>query len=188
MLHASMSKARRIRFRRVKFWIRRYLPPEIVGTVAMLVAANVTAGFTASTPVIALSALVAESIGFYAVMGVTVYREQWAIWGRDARPRLLTVIPGTARLLLAEFGATELVDLVLVRPAILFGGILLTGNSTGGLVAGKIVADLIFYALAAIAFTVTLRLGLREVPAGRSPKLRLMPQSTRPPLGVRRGV
>ena len=167
MSHArgSMSIARRIRFRRVKFWIRRYGPPEIVGTVTMVLAANITASLTSSTVVIALSALLAGAIGFYAVMGMTVYREQWVIWGRDVRPRLSTVVHRSTLCLLAEFGATEFVDLLLLRPVLLFGGILLIGDTTGGLVAGKIAADVIFYVIAAITFTVTSRRGMREVPA-----------------------
>ncbi|WP_309617262.1 hypothetical protein [Salinibacterium sp.] len=149
----------------MKFWIRRYGPPEIVGTVTMLLAANITGGLTSSTVVIALSALLAGAIGFYAVMGMTVYREQWVIWGRDVRPRLSTVVHRTTLCLLAEFGATEFVDLLLLRPVLLFGGILLIGDTTGGLVAGKIAADVIFYVIAAVAFTVTSRRGMREVPA-----------------------
>ena len=161
----SASMARRIRFRRVRFWVRRYGPPEIVGTVTMVLAANITAGITPSIPIIALSALLAGAIGFYAVMGVTVYREQWVIWGRDVRPRPSTVVRRTTLCLLAEFGATEFVDLLLLRPILLFGGILFIGSTTGGLLAGKLAADVIFYLIAGIGFTVTSRRGMREVPA-----------------------
>ena len=75
-------------------------------------------------------------------------------------------------LLLAEFGPAELLDSLLIRPAALFLGVLLLPDPVWGLLAGKIVADLVFYAMAAGAFTFTDRAGLRVV---RGPQAEVAP-------------
>jgi hypothetical protein len=72
----------------------------------------------------------------------------------------------TAALLVAEFGAAELLDTFLVRPAALVLGVWLIPDPLLGMLAGKVAADIVFYAVAAGAFTVTAKTGLRD---GRRP-------------------
>ena len=62
-------------------------------------------------------------------------------------------------LLVAEFGVAELLDTLLIRPAALMLGVWLLPDPLWGLLAGKVVADIVFYAIAAGAFTVTARPG-----------------------------
>lgn len=149
------------RARRVLFFLRRYLPAEVVGTLALLGAGLAADQLGEPDPVIALSALVGESLGFYGVLAVTVYREQWTLWGTDVRPRTRTIIRRTGLLLAAEFGPTEVLDSLIVRPALLLAGVWLIGP-VWGILAGKVVADLLFYAIAALAFTVTEHTGARR--------------------------
>ena len=68
-------------------------------------------------------------------------------------------------LLLAEFGAAEVLDTLLIRPVALVAGVWLLTDPLWGLLAGKVVADIAFYAIAAGAFTLTARTGLRSRPA-----------------------
>jgi hypothetical protein len=70
-------------------------------------------------------------------------------------------------LLLAEFGPAELLDTLLIRPAALTLGVWLLPDPIWGLLAGKVVADVIFYAVAAGSFTITAKTGLRD---GRRPR------------------
>ena len=65
-------------------------------------------------------------------------------------------------LLAAEFGAAELLDTFLVRPAALMLGVWLVPDPLWGMLAGKVAADIVFYAVAAGAFTVTAKTGLRD--------------------------
>ena len=65
-------------------------------------------------------------------------------------------------LLLAEFGPAELLDTLLIRPAALTLGVFLLPDPLWGLLAGKVFADIIFYAVAAGAFTITAKTGLRD--------------------------
>ena len=143
--------------RGVGFWVTRYLPAEIVGTASMVVAGLLVTLWTDNPALIALAALLGEIVGFYVVLALTVYIEQSPI----ARTRRAAVAR-TAMLLVAEFGAAELLDTLLIRPFALLAGVSLFADPMWGLLVGKIVADIIFYAFAAGAFTLTAKAGLRS--------------------------
>jgi hypothetical protein len=145
------------RRRGLVFWIVRYLPAEIVGTAAMIAAGLAVTVWTDQPALIAFAALLGEIVGFYIVLAITIYAEQAPI--SDSRRRALI---RTFLLLIAEFGAAELLDTLLIRPAALLVGVLLLPDPMWGLLAGKVVADVIFYAIAAGAFTLTAKAGLRE--------------------------
>ncbi|WP_251451389.1 hypothetical protein [Microbacterium sp. Marseille-Q6648] len=146
--------------RGIGFWVRRYLPAEIAGTVGMIVAGVAVTGLTPSAPLIALAALVGEILGFYLVLAVTVYAEQ----ARTA-PSVRAAVARTGLLLAAECGVAEILDTFLVRPVALALGVWLLPDPVWGLLAGKVVADAVFYATAAGAFTLTERTGLRALRA-----------------------
>lgn len=147
--------------RRLAFWICRYLPAEIVGTAAMVFAGLAITAVTDNPALIALAALLGETLGFYGVLGITVYGEQSGRLQNVGRGRTLL---RTLALLLAEFGPSELLDSFLLRPAALVLGVLLLGP-LWGMIAGKVVADIVFYAIAAGAYLVTERTGLRDASA-----------------------
>lgn len=151
---AAAPPARR---RGILFWITRYLPAEIVGTAAMVLAGLGITLWTDNAAAIALAALVGETLGFYAVLAVTIFLEQrqMASTRRRAAAR-------TGMLLVAEFGAAEVLDTFFIRPAALVAGVWLFADPLWGLLAGKLVADVAFYAIAAGAFTITARTGLRS--------------------------
>jgi hypothetical protein len=149
------------RRRGIVFWIVRYLPAEIAGTAAMVVGGLLATLWTDAAPVIAVAALAGEVVGFYAVLAVTIYIEQAPV--STTRRRALR---RTVGLLVAEFGAAELLDTFLVRPAALMLGVWLIPDPLWGMLTGKVAADIVFYVVAAGAFTVTARTGLRD---GRSP-------------------
>ncbi|GAA5202570.1 hypothetical protein [Microbacterium jejuense] len=143
--------------RGLAFWVVRYVPAELAGTAAMVIAGLLATMWTDVPALIALAALIGEIIGFYALLAVTVYLEQVQVtstW-RQAAGR-------TALLLVAEFGAAELLDTLLIRPAALLVGVWLIPDPLWGMLAGKIAADIVFYAMAAGAFTLTARTGLRD--------------------------
>ncbi len=143
--------------RGILFWIHRYLPAEIAGTAAMILAGIGVTVWTSAPPLVAIAAVIGESIGFYGVLAVTVYLEQsrTSAHGRRAVVR-------TALLLVAEFGPAEALDTLLVRPGALTLAVWLIPDPFLGLLAGKLVADVVFYVVAAGAFTVTDRAGLRD--------------------------
>jgi hypothetical protein len=143
--------------RGIVFWIVRYLPAEIVGTAAMVLAGLAVTIWTSNAALIAIAALLGEIVGFYLVLAITIYAEQVAV-----SPTRRRAVVRTFFLLIAEFGAAEVLDTLLIRPAALMAGVWLLPDPLWGLLAGKVFADVIFYAIAAGAFTVTARTGLRD--------------------------
>ena len=143
--------------RGLAFWIVRYLPAEVAGTAAMVIGGLLATMWTDAVAVVALAALLGEIVGFYAVLAVTIYIEQAQVSATRRR-----ALGRTAVLLVAEFGAAELLDTFLVRPVALMLGVWLVPDPLWGMLTGKIAADIVFYAVAAGAFTVTARTGLRD--------------------------
>ena len=113
--------------------------------------------WTEAAPLIALAALLGEIVGFYAVLAVTIYLENVPVTATRRR-----ALGKTGVLLVAEFGAAEVLDTLLIRPAALMLGIWLVPDPIWGMLLGKVAADIVFYAIAAGAFTITARTGLRD--------------------------
>ena len=153
------------RRRGIVFWIVRYLPAEVAGTAAMVLAGLLVTVWTDNAAAIAFAALFGEIAGFYAVLAVTIYAEQ-----AQVSKTMRVALGRTGVLLVAEFGVAELLDTLLIRPTALMLGVWLLPDPLWGLLAGKVVADIIFYAIAAGAFTVTDKTGLRD---GRRSKERV---------------
>jgi hypothetical protein len=130
----------------------------------MIMAGLAVTIWTDAPALIALAALLGETVGFYAVLAITIFVEQAAV-----SPSRHRAVARTFLLLVAEFGAAELLDTLLIRPAALLVGVWLLPDPLWGLLAGKVFADVIFYAIAAGAFTLTAKAGLRD---GRRPRER----------------
>jgi len=145
------------------FWLRRYLPAEVAGSATLLLAGLLVSASTDSPAAIAVAATLGEIVGFYLVLATMVYREQRA---QPHRRGVARVAWRTMVLLGAEFGAAELLDTLLVRPGAMTLGIWLLGSPVWGLIAGKVVADVAFYIVAAGSFTVTARTGMRTSQPG----------------------
>ncbi|WJL94872.1 hypothetical protein QSU92_13000 [Microbacterium sp. ET2] len=142
--------------RGIRFWVRRYLLAEIVGTATLLLLGLLILEWITHPVAVAVAAIIGESLGFYAVLAVIVLLEQRRLGRRGFRALSLTVV-----LLVAEFGAAELVDSFVVRPAAISLCVWLIPEPFWGLLAGKILADLVFYAMAATSFVLTTKTRLR---------------------------
>ena len=144
--------------RGLPFWIKRYLPAEVAGSATLFLAGLAMSAATDSAAAIAYAAALGEIVGFYLVLGATVFREQRA----QRAVRRSRAIGRTLILLAAEFGAAELLDTLVVRPAAMTLAVWALDSAAWGLVVGKVVADLAFYTIAAGAFTVTAKTGIRS--------------------------
>ena len=119
---------------RIRVWLRRYLAAELVCTPAGVlcgwsVAAlgNVAAG--------AVAASYGENLAFYGMM---LRREL-------AGGVCMRALPGILYKLVLEFGPAETLDTLVLRPALIYAGMMLAPHPALGVIAGKIVADVCFY-------------------------------------------
>ena len=144
---------------KLREWGRRYLLAEIVGTLSALAAALTMHALTGSLAPAAVAGSVAESLGYYGViLRRTVPTLHRAHAGAGPVRRLLR----TGRSLLAEvsdFLAAELADTFLVRPGLIYLAAGWVGSGVaGGLLIGKLLADVGFYAVVIPAYELRKRL------------------------------
>jgi hypothetical protein len=144
------------------FWVRRYGPAEAACLVTMLAASVVAARLTTSPPLLAASAIAGSTVGFYGVLVVTVGREQRRVIKAEQPRYAARVASRTVLLLTAEFGAAELLDTFVWRPLLMVSAVVLLDAPVWGLLAGKVAADVLFYAVSALGYRVTELTGIRR--------------------------
>ena len=138
---ADLSPARQNQLRqKAAGWLCRYLPAEALGTICALVGASLAFAGTGSAAVAAVVGASAENIGFY---GRLLARD---LAGTTTLRSGLRVL----RDIMLEFGPAETLD-SLLRPALMCAAMALLPDLHAGIIAGKLAADLVFYALAIAA-------------------------------------
>lgn len=139
--------ARKRLTRKAREWVVRYAPAEIIGTIAAVGAATLMHGVSESLVASAIAATISENVGFY---GYFIVREVGAYYKRHHQHAHLRRIGLAAmkaiRGMAVEFGPAELLDSFLVRPFCIYAGSTVFSNFTIGIMAGKIFADVLFYA------------------------------------------
>jgi hypothetical protein len=129
---------------RLQLWRRRYGVSAITGTVAAVTVAVLVHRATASALLAGYAGMLAELAWFYGVLAVRDLRRS----GREAAASGAILDAHTARRVLRdiglEFGAAEGLDALLLRPLAIAAGLHLLGGPLGAL-AGKLVADALFY-------------------------------------------
>lgn len=131
---------------RTRVWLRRYLPAEIVGTSAAIVAAAAAASGSLERAVIA--AAWAEAIAFYAFVTIREFRDIRRRGPRRASGAAVLAV----RDVIAEFGVAEAADTIVLRPLLMYAFADAFGGLIAGVIAGKLVADVAFYGLAIPAY------------------------------------
>ncbi len=123
-------------------WLARYGWAEIAGLITGYTGYFATLQATPSAIACALGASIGENLGYYTCI---LWREL-AARQRNGETLTATMFAHTTWHLIREFGMAELLDSILVRPGSTFLAVTLLGPTTG-IVAGKFIADAIFYLL-----------------------------------------
>ena len=141
-------------------WIRRYGAAELTGTAAALGGYWAGQALTGSLVVSAFAAALSESVAFYTVLLLRdMVRDAYAAGARRVRygPREMA---GTWRNLFIEFGPIEVLDATVLRPLCMGLG----GRYLGprlGVIAGKVLADVVFYSVPILTREARLRRAAR---------------------------
>jgi hypothetical protein len=153
---------------RVRGWLGRYGPSEVLGSVAAVGTAVGLQQATGSTIVAAYGGAIAENITFYGIMFLRESVREAHQAGAKGRAFSSADLLSVARNLVLEFGAAELLDSLLVRPLLLGLGLRFIGGAVGGLI-GKLAADAVFYGpvLAAYEWRLARHRRWRQGGAGR---------------------
>jgi hypothetical protein len=136
-------------------WLRRYLPAELLCTITALLGAWMAATFTGSPAASAVAGTWGENVGFYGMM-----------LGREIAKRGWRALPAIIRDLVLEFGLAEALDSLLLRPALMYTGLVLAPNTVLGVIMGKVAADVVFYVPTIISYELlrrSTRQGIEEL-------------------------
>ena len=137
---------------KLKEWLKRYLPPEIVGTITAVLSASIAHIYSSNHIAIAYYGSLGEAIGFYSTVlfqhVIIVIKENRDI-NRKLTPAAFVLI---ARNIVLEFGFAGLIDGLLLRPFFMYLFPLLLKNFTLGILFGKIAGDFTFYVLVIISY------------------------------------
>jgi hypothetical protein len=136
---------------RLKEWLWRYGPAELVSLPATLLPALLVQNGTGDAIAAALAGTWGGNIGYF---GTILLRDVWLSRRRYIREKRRYGLWGfgrNVRALLIEFGVAELLDSLLVRPALMYYLPKALDNFSWGIIAAKFAADLSFY-LPAILF------------------------------------
>ncbi|MGI4824232.1 MAG: hypothetical protein ACRYFV_23740 [Janthinobacterium lividum] len=141
-----------MRASRVREWLRRYGPAEVLSLLATVGAAAITEEAGGSNLAIALAATWAGNLAYFGlILGQDVWRTRrqlrqedraytWGIFGRNVRA------------LVVEFGAAEALDSLLIRPTLMYWLPLWLHSVPQGVLLAKFAADVTFYVPAIIGY------------------------------------
>lgn len=139
--------------RKLREWVRRYLPCEVAGTTCELGGAAITYGITESAAAAAVVATIGASIGYYAAAYVAAARASYRSRLASSRVSRAFAANGLAlRSIAVEFGPAEVIDSLIIRPLAFYFGPILFGGMVAGWIFAKSVADVGFYGLAIFSY------------------------------------
>jgi hypothetical protein len=173
---SSSGRADRTHRRRVAQWVARYLPLEVLGTIAAVAGSWAAYEASGSIVVAAIAGTIAEGVGYYALVVVRGIRGHLGslrvtrIRRRSGRGAFAIAL--TLRGMAAEFGPAEVLDTFVVRPALLIAAAAWLGPNPTAWLVGKLAADVVFYLIAIASFELGRRVilpdGRTDAAAGRT--------------------
>ena len=143
---------------KLREWIKRYLPAEILGTIIALIIASIIYSQTHSYIFAAAGGWVGEGIGFFGYFIATellIHSKKYA--GYPFFERLSRVIAAAGKNLIVEFLPAEIIDNLIIRPFAMFVAPHYFHPYPLGFLIGKLSADIFFYLFAIIGYEIRKR-------------------------------
>lgn len=142
---------------RVREWLLRYGPAELLSLLATLAAAAAAEHAGASGIGVALAATWAGNLAYFGlILGQDVWRTRRTLHGQG-RAYTMGVFGRNLRALVVEFGAAEALDSLLIRPALMYWFPRWLHSVPQGILVAKFAADITFYVPAIIGYELSKR-------------------------------
>ncbi|MBC7448844.1 MAG: hypothetical protein H7330_12375 [Hymenobacteraceae bacterium] len=130
---------------RLREWLRRYGPAEVLSVAVTLAAVAGTFALTHSRGTTALVGTWAGNVAYFGwILLVDIRATHRALRGAG-RPYTASTLGQNLRALAVEFGPAEVLDSFVIRPALMYGLPIWTGSLGWGSLAAKFAADITFY-------------------------------------------
>ncbi|HIH42361.1 TPA: hypothetical protein HA246_01825 [Candidatus Woesearchaeota archaeon] len=125
-------------------WTKRYGIAEIVSIAATYVCSYIADALFENNMAVAYGATFGATAGFYGTMILKDIRNDYLTARKDSQKYGVSGVLKTSKNLLIEFGAAEILDIAITRPAATVASIYLLGKGAG-IIIGKVIADIAFY-------------------------------------------
>ena len=139
---------------RIKEWIRRYAWAEVISTLLTFLFGWASSCVTKNSIAIAYAGTVGAAAGFYGFIFIRDISHSYLKHEPETIRVKILLIAGCLRNMGFEFGLAELLDFLAVRPFCLLYGPLILNNYFWGILAGKTVADIIFFTISILMFEI----------------------------------
>jgi divalent metal cation (Fe/Co/Zn/Cd) transporter len=131
---------------KILWYVKRYGIAEIISVAIGLLSFAVARMFTDNEIICAYVITIFETLSFYGVIFLRDYRS------KTKRSALKTFYH-----MIFEFGAAEVLDVLVTRPGIIALLLLFLGNSWLNALLGMILANLVFYSISAVSREIHLK-------------------------------
>lgn len=134
-------------------WLRRYIPAEILGTLAALLAAWFVYSQTGSYVAAAAAGWTGEGVmffGYFITIELISNSKNYQQYTFFKRISLIIAAAGTN--LLVEFLPAEIIDNMIIRPYLMYLIPQYIHPYPLGFIVAKFTSDIIFYALAIVGY------------------------------------
>ena len=137
---------------RVKEWLKRYLPAEILSVLATLLGGWLAFELSGNQLATALTATWAGNVAYFGyIIAADILKTNQACKAEKQNYSYRNFLQNVKALVI-EFGVAEVADSFFIRPALLYYFPIWTGNLTSGIILAKLAADITFYIPAAIGY------------------------------------
>jgi len=140
---------------KMRGWLRRYGPAEVVGTLTAILGYLLVRAVTKSETAAAYGGTLGDLVGFYGTVGTRELAHEFRSRARadvaDNAPRLWAGLHRAAARIAFEFGPAELLDSTVWRP-IAMGVAASRFGPVWGVPVGKLAADAVFYTVAICSY------------------------------------
>lgn len=137
---------------RVKEWIKRYLPAEIISIVFTLISSLLTYKLTKNNLTTALVGTWVGNIGYFGTILLTDINSTNQALKLKSKSYSFKTFGFNVRALFVEFGIAEFFDSLFVRPALMYYLPIWVNDISLGVIIAKFAADITFYVPAIIAY------------------------------------
>ncbi|WP_377122737.1 hypothetical protein [Mucilaginibacter antarcticus] len=135
-------------------WVKRYLPAEVISTAVTVLSAWFIKQQGGSALTIALVGTWTGNITYFGYIIAADIRRSIAVQKQQHLPYTKRNLATDLRGVFVEFGLAEILDSLLIRPAMMYFVPRIVPGFTAGIIAAKLAADLLFYVPAIIGYEV----------------------------------
>jgi len=130
---------------KIKEWVTRYLPAEILSTIVTVLAGIVAYRLWHNNVTVAITATWAGNISYFGTIFLYDVVKTNSSLKEAERSYTFIYLLKNIRAFMIEFGLAEVLDSFFIRPLLMYYLPLATGSLWTGLILAKFIADITFY-------------------------------------------